>query len=105
MRCAGCSASSRRELLRGGKMEDVIFQGSSAPRRPVNVAEVSLHFDNDDGDLPIAVSSEVVITRRLSRSGDSEYLLNKAPCGCATSRTCCAARGSAATRAWSSRRR
>ena len=48
-------------------MEEVIFQGSSA-RRAVNVAEVSLHFENEDGALPIAYK-EVVITRRLSRSG------------------------------------
>ncbi len=64
-------------LLRGGKMEDVIFQGA-ATRRPVNVTEVSLYLDNTDGDLPIAYR-EVVITRRLSRSGNSEYLLNKSP--------------------------
>ena len=64
-------------LLRGGKMEDVIFQGSTG-RRPVNVAEVSLVFDNADGSLPIAYQ-EVVVTRRLSRSGQSEYLLNRSP--------------------------
>ena len=64
-------------LLRGGKMEDVIFQGSAA-RRPVNVTEVSLYLDNTDGDLPIAYR-EVVVTRRLSRSGQSDYLLNGAP--------------------------
>src|ERR671938_658921 len=64
-------------LLRGGKMEDVIFQGSAA-RRPVNVTEVSLYLDNSNGDLPIAYR-EVVVTRRLSRSGQSEYLLNGAP--------------------------
>ncbi len=64
-------------LLRGGKMEDVIFQGS-ARRRPVNVTEVSLYLDNSDGSLPIAYQ-EVVITRRLSRSGNSDYLLNNAP--------------------------
>ena len=68
----------RARLLRGAKMEEVIFQGSSA-RRAVNVAEVSLHFDNDDGALPVPFQ-EVVITRRLSRSGESEYLLNRAPC-------------------------
>jgi chromosome segregation protein len=68
----------RARAMRGGQMLDVIFQGSSA-RRPVNVAEVSLHFDNEDGQLPIAYR-EVVITRRLSRSGESEYLLNRAPC-------------------------
>ncbi|HWB42514.1 MAG TPA: chromosome segregation protein SMC [Gemmatimonadales bacterium] len=64
-------------LLRGGKMEDVIFQGSAA-RRPVNLTEVSLFLDNSDGDLPIAYR-EVVVTRRLSRSGQSDYLLNGAP--------------------------
>ena len=58
-------------------MEDVIFQGSAA-RRPVNVTEVSLFLDNSDGDLPIAYR-EVVVTRRLSRSGQSEYLLNGSP--------------------------
>src|SRR5437773_848420 len=56
-------------------MEDVIFQGSTG-RRPVNVAEVSLVFDNSDGTLPIAYK-EVLVTRRLSRSGQSEYLLNR----------------------------
>ena len=68
----------RARMMRGAKMDEVIFQGSSA-RRAVNVAEVSLHFDNDDGSLPIAYR-EVVITRRLSRSGESEYLLNRVPC-------------------------
>jgi chromosome segregation protein len=61
-------------LLRGGKMEDVIFQGSSG-RRPVNLTEASLFLDNSDGELPIAYR-EVQITRRLSRSGQSDYLLN-----------------------------
>src|SRR5256714_7331793 len=68
----------RARLLRGLKMEEVIFQGSTA-RRAVNIAEVSLHFDNSDGELPVAFR-EVVVTRRLSRSGESEYLLNRAPC-------------------------
>src|SRR3954454_5450562 len=68
----------RARLLRGAKMEEVIFQGSSA-RRPVNLAEVSLHFENEDGSLPVPFR-EVVITRRLSRSGESEYFLNRAPC-------------------------
>jgi chromosome segregation protein len=67
----------RARLLRGSKMEEVIFQGSSA-RRPVSLAEVSLHFDNDDGQLPVPFR-EVVITRRLSRSGESEYFINRAP--------------------------
>ena len=67
----------RARLLRGSKMEEVIFQGSSA-RRPVNLAEVSLHFENDDGSLPVPFR-EVVITRRLSRSGEGEYFINRAP--------------------------
>ncbi|MSR01736.1 MAG: chromosome segregation protein SMC [Gemmatimonadetes bacterium] len=62
-------------LLRGGKMEDVIFQGS-INRRPVNVTEVSLFLDNTAGDLPIAYN-EVVITRRMTRLGGSEYFINK----------------------------
>jgi chromosome segregation protein len=68
----------RAKALRGAKMEEVIFQGSSA-RRAVNVAEVSLHFENDDGSLDIPFR-EVVITRRLSRSGESDYFLNSSPC-------------------------
>ncbi|MDX2206922.1 MAG: chromosome segregation protein SMC [Gemmatimonadales bacterium] len=64
-------------LLRGGKMEDVIFQGA-ATRRAVNVTEVSLYLDNSEGELPTPYT-EVVITRRLSRSGQSEYLLNRSP--------------------------
>lgn len=67
----------RARLLRGSKMEEVIFQGSSA-RRPVNLAEVSLHFENEDGSLPVPFR-EVVITRRLSRSGEGEYFINRAP--------------------------
>ncbi len=64
----------RVSLLRGARMEEVIFQGS-AKRRPVNVAEVSLVLDNSDDTLPMAYD-EVVITRRLSRSGQSDYLVN-----------------------------
>src|SRR5205814_902422 len=69
--------TGRPDRLRGGKMEDVIFQGSTG-RRPVNVTEVSLVFDNSDGTLPLAYQ-EVLVTRRLSRSGQSEYLLNRSP--------------------------
>jgi chromosome segregation protein len=68
----------RARMLRGAKMEEVIFQGSSA-RKAVNLAEVSLHFSNEDGGLPVPFQ-EVVITRRLSRAGESEYFLNRAPC-------------------------
>jgi chromosome segregation protein len=63
--------------LRGQAMEDVIFAGSSA-RQPVGVAEVDLVLDNSDGTLPIEFG-EVTITRRMFRSGESEYLINQSP--------------------------
>lgn len=68
----------RARVMRGAKMEDVIFHGSSA-RKPVNMAEVSLHFDNSEGDLPVPFK-EVVLTRRLMRTGESDYMLNRTPC-------------------------
>lgn len=64
--------------LRGAKMDDVIFAGS-VNRRPLGVAEVSLVFDNSDGQLPLDFN-EVTITRRVFRSGESEYSINKTPC-------------------------
>jgi len=60
--------------LRGGKMEDVIFAGTSG-RAPLGRAEVSVTIDNTDGVLPIDFT-EVTITRVLFRTGASEYLLN-----------------------------
>ena len=65
------------KALRGNAMEDVIFAGSSA-RQAVGVAEVDLVLDNRDGSLPLEFS-EVTITRRMFRSGESEYLLNQSP--------------------------
>lgn len=64
--------------LRGGKMEDVIFAGSDA-RKAVNYGEVSLTLDNSDRALPVDFS-EVTVTRRVHRSGDSEYFINKQAC-------------------------
>jgi chromosome segregation protein len=66
--------------LRGKGMEDVIFAGSES-RAPVGMAEVVLTFDNGDGSAPpaFAAYSEIQISRRLYRTGESEYLLNKAP--------------------------
>jgi len=60
--------------LRGKEMTDVIFAGSQS-RKPLNYAEVSLIFDNAAGELPVQ-AGEVQITRRVQRSGDSEYLIN-----------------------------
>jgi chromosome segregation protein len=67
--------------LRGGKMEDVIFAGTSgsAGRPPLGRAEVSLTIDNSDGVLPIDYS-EVTLTRTMFRSGGSEYAINGTPC-------------------------
>lgn len=63
--------------LRGQAMEDVIFSGSSA-RSAVGLAEVTLVLDNSDHTLPVDFS-EVALTRRMYRSGESEYLINGAP--------------------------
>jgi len=65
----------RPSILRADRMENVIFGGAQSSR-PLGMAEVSVHFDNSQHILPIDYS-EVVVTRRLYRSGDSEYLLNK----------------------------
>lgn len=64
--------------LRGGKMEDIIFAGSDA-RKAVNFGEVSLTLDNEDHALSLDFN-EVTVTRRVHRSGDSEYFINKQSC-------------------------
>jgi chromosome segregation protein len=67
--------------LRGRSMEDVIFSGSES-RSPADFAEVTLTFENDDPtDVPIEYKdyADIAVTRRLHRSGDSEYLINKTP--------------------------
>ncbi len=66
------------KALRGGKMEDVIFAGTSG-RAPLGRAEVTLTIDNSDGALPIEYS-EVSITRRMFRDGAGEYEINGAHC-------------------------
>ena len=64
--------------LRGAKMEDVIFAGSES-RKALNFAEVTLVLDNTDEQVAIPYT-EVSVTRRVYRSGDSEYLLNNQQC-------------------------
>ena len=66
------------KTLRGGKMEDVIFAGTST-RGPLGRAEVQLTIDNSDGALPIDYA-EVTISRTLFRSGSSEYAINGSSC-------------------------
>ena len=66
------------KLLRGSSMEDVIFNGTEI-RKPLAYAEVSLTIDNTDRGIPIEYG-EVTIARRLYRTGESEYLLNKTIC-------------------------
>ncbi|MCL1832700.1 MAG: AAA family ATPase, partial [Oscillospiraceae bacterium] len=76
------------KVLRGAAMEDVIFHGTQT-RKAMGFATVTLTIDNTDGHLPVAAviteesgapelsaANEVVITRKLYRTGDSEYLIN-----------------------------
>jgi len=67
--------------LRGRAMEDVIFGGSES-RKPLGMAEVSLIFSTQDGRVPAKYLnySEIQVTRRLYRDGESDYLLNRTPC-------------------------
>ena len=67
--------------LRGKKMEDVIFSGANG-KPPLNMAEVSLTLANDNGDSPEELKdfTEINLTRRLYRSGESTYFLNRQPC-------------------------
>ena len=64
--------------LRGGKMEDVIFAGTEL-RKPVSYASVAITIDNSDHALPIDFA-QVTITRKVFRSGESEYLMNGSAC-------------------------
>ena len=64
--------------LRGAKSEDIIFAGTQA-RKSLGFAEVSMVIDNTDGKLPIEYS-EVTVTRKIYRSGETGYFINKTPC-------------------------
>ena len=67
--------------LRGKDMADVIFKGSGGPsgRKPLNSAEATLVLDNEDGRFELD-STEILVTRRVYRSGEGEYLINGEPC-------------------------
>ncbi len=64
--------------LRGKKMNDIVFSGSQS-RKPINIAEVTLVLNNEDRTLPIDFT-EVSLTRRINRNGDSDCFINKKPC-------------------------
>ncbi len=68
----------KAKTLRGDKMEDIIFAGTES-RRPLGFAEVSITIDNSEGKMPIEYT-EVTVTRRVYRSGESEYLINGTNC-------------------------
>jgi len=67
--------------LRGKTMEDIIFNGSET-LKPLGSAEVSITFSNENGKAPFQYSqySEIMVTRRLFRSGESDFFINKTPC-------------------------
>ena len=74
----GVLGEQSTKSLRGSKMEDVIFNGTEKRRR-MAYCEVTLTFDNEDRSLP-SDYTEVAVTRRVFRTGESEYLLNGAAC-------------------------
>src|SRR5690554_258154 len=63
--------------LRGAKLDDIIFSGSES-RKPLGMAEVTLVLENSDGTLPLDFT-EIAVTRRIYRSGESEFSINRAP--------------------------
>ncbi len=69
---------SSARSLRGSKMEDIIFNGAQK-RNPLGWCEVTLIFDNEDGELPIEYN-EVAVSRRVYRNGEGEYLINRSAC-------------------------
>ena len=68
----------RVKQLRGGTMQDVIFSGTEN-RKPLSYASVAITLDNSDHKLPVEYE-EVTVTRKLYRSGESEYLINGSAC-------------------------
>ncbi|UCF86097.1 MAG: chromosome segregation protein SMC [Desulfobacteraceae bacterium] len=76
-----CMGEQSPKQLRGRRMEDVIFSGAG-DYKALGMAEVSILLENGDGTFPPAFAQdpELSVTRRLYRSGESEYLINKVPC-------------------------
>ncbi len=76
-----CLGEQSPKQLRGRQMEDVIFGGTGG-FKPLGMAEVSMLFENGHGTIPgpFSQSPEICVTRRLYRSGESEYLMNNVPC-------------------------
>ncbi|MCP4683481.1 MAG: chromosome segregation protein SMC [Desulfobacterales bacterium] len=76
-----CMGEQSPRQLRGRRMEDVIFNGAG-DYKPLGMAEVALHFENGDGSFPdpFKQDEELSVTRRLFRSGESEYRINNVPC-------------------------
>ena len=72
-----CLGEGSVRTLRGNRMEEMIFAGSGT-RQPAGMSECTVVFDNTDGYFPLEFS-EISITRRLFRGGDTEYLINKSP--------------------------
>lgn len=73
-----CLGEQSMKSLRSAKSEDIIFTGSESRRR-AGVGEVTITLDNADGALPLDFS-EVTITRRVFRTGEGEYFINRVPC-------------------------
>ena len=76
-----CMGEQSPKQLRGRRMEDIIFNGAGE-HKPLGMAEVTLLFENGDGSFPSPFThdAEMAITRRLYRSGESEYLINRVHC-------------------------
>ncbi|MBW1787924.1 MAG: chromosome segregation protein SMC [Deltaproteobacteria bacterium] len=76
-----CMGEQSPKQMRGRRMEDIIFNGAG-DQKPLGMTEVSLLFENGDGSFPPAFARdpELAVTRRLYRSGESEYLINNVPC-------------------------
>jgi len=76
-----CMGEQSPKKLRGRNMEDIIFNGAGQ-RKPLGMAEVTIVLENPGTEMPpgIAQQPEIAVTRRLYRSGESEYLINNVPC-------------------------